>query len=257
MGEVKTIIKRALDLKYFGLSGLFYNIGVKHHMVDLTKAFKWYFRSAKLGCVSGQSQAGTLLLFGEGVDQDIERGSRWLLKASEQGCEHACFRLAQYYFEFKGDPAQGLWWYEKAADMKYAPALMMIGEFNEWGLGVEINFEIAKMYYQLATDCVLESPEIRAKQGKPPVILTDYIDRTKESLDRINYNIDWGRENKRTDAQVISAMNLNFEEKARKEQTAAEVPAQVNTDAAGQATDVDTYRKQEDETTSSLGPTIH
>jgi len=34
---------------------------------------------------------------------------------------------------------------EKAADMKYAPAFMMIGEFNEFGLGVEVNFEIAKM----------------------------------------------------------------------------------------------------------------
>ena len=256
MSQINTLSKWVCDLRV-GLAKSFYNLGIKYEGVDDTRAYKWYLRSAKLGCVSGQSQAGTLLLFGSGVTQDVEEGRRWLLKAAELYCEHACFRMVQYHFEFKGDSTQSLWWYEKAADMKYAPAFMMIGEFNEFGLGVEVNFEIAKMYYQLAIDCVLESSERRAKKSKPPVILTDYIDRTNEALNRINYNIEWGRENNRTDAQVIAAMNSYFEEKSREEQSAEEVSAQVNTNAAGHAMDVETYQKTKDQADNKSQPTIH
>ena len=256
MSQINTLSKWVCDLRV-GLAKSFYNLGIKYEGVDDTRAYKWYLRSAKLGCISAQSQVGTHLLFGIGVAQDPEEGGRWLIKATEKDCEHACFRMAQYHFEFKGDSTQSLWWYEKAADMKYAPAFMMIGEFNEFGLGVEVNFEIAKMYYQLAIDCVLESSERRAKKGKPPVILTDYIDRTNEALNRINYNIEWGRENNRTDAQVIAAMNSYFEEKSREEQSAEEVSAQVNTNAAGHAMDVETYQKTKDQADNKSQPTIH
>lgn len=253
MRQINTLSKWVRDLKNLGLAKSFYNLGIKCNKADDSRAHKWYLRSAKLGCVSAQSQVGTDLLFGFGVNQDAEESTRWLLRAAEQGCENACFRMAQYHYEFKSDPVRGMWWYQKSADMHYPPALMMVGEFNEFGIGTEINFEVAKMYYELALNCNFEGTSNMANVDGRVLILVDYLERTKEALHRITYNIEWGRKNNRTDAQVVAVMSEYFEEKSRQ----GDYQQPALTDTAGRAVDVQTYLNNEKKANNTHGPTIH
>ena len=259
MRITRTIIKWFSDLKRIGYAGAVYNLGSQQHEVDLTKAFKWYLRAAKLGYISAQSQAGTLLLLGMGVEQDTEEGKEWLLKASKQGCEHATWRLHFYYLSIVEDDSRALLWAQRAAEMSYAPAYMTLGNCHEYGIGTEANFEIAKMYYQLALDCVHEDPELRRKKKLHPIILIDYVQPTKNALDRINYNIQWGRESGRTDAQVVAAMLEYYERQDQYEQEQSrKVPnSQAQTDVAGKAIDVETHLKNEANSSDQNTPTIH
>jgi len=254
MRNIKTIIKWFSDLKRIGFAGAIYNLGSQQHEVDLASAFKWYIRAAKLGYISAQSQAGTSLLLGMGVEQDTEKGKEWLLKAAKQGCEHATWRLHYYYFSIKGDLVQALWWAQQAAEMNYAPAYMTLGECHEYGLGTEANFEIAKMYYELALEHVHDDPELRRKKKLHPILLIDYIQPTKEALERLNYNIEWGKTNGRTDSQVVTAMLEYYEEQEQSQQVTQN---QVQTDAAGKAIDVETHLKNEANSSDQNTPTIH
>jgi len=259
MRNIKTIIKWFSDLKRIGFAGAIYNLGSQQHEVDLAGAFKWYIRAAKLGYISAQSQAGTLLLLGMGVEQDTEKGKEWLLKASKQGCEHATWRLHFYYLSIVEDDSRALLWAQRAAEMSYAPAYTTLGNCHEYGIGTEANFEIAKMYYQLALDHVHEDPELRRKKKLHPIILIDYVQSTKDSLNRINYSIEWGRETNRTDAQVVVAMLEYYERQDQYEQEQSQQTNnnQAQTDVAGKAIDVETHLKNEANSSDQNTPTIH
>jgi hypothetical protein len=254
MNKLKVLIKWFSDVRRIGFAGATFNLGSNYHELDKSKAFKWYLRSAKMGYISAQSQVGTLLLLGTGVEQNVEKGKEWLLKASKQGCEHATWRLHYYYFSIKGDPVQALWWTQQAAEMNYAPAYMTLGEFHEYGLGTEANFEIAKMYYQAALSHTHEDPELRRQKKLHPIILIDYVQPTKDALERLNYNIEWGKTNGRTDSQVATAMLEYYEEQ---EQSQKVTQNQAQTDAAGKAIDVETHASNETKETEPKGPTIH
>ena len=148
MDKLKVLIKWFSDVRRIGFAGAVFNLGSHHHETNHKQAFKWYLRAAKMGYISAQSQVGTFFLLGTGVEEDAELAKHWLQKASEQGCEHATWRLHQYYI-LKGDnETQAITCLQKAAEMNYAPAYLTLGIFHEYGIGTRCNFEVSKMYYQ-------------------------------------------------------------------------------------------------------------
>ena len=76
------------------------------------------------------------------------------LKAAIQNGEPAAmFELGKRYTDGVGvekDLAKAAVWYERAAEVGFAPAQYIIGNFNEKGLGVEQNPELAAEWYQKA-----------------------------------------------------------------------------------------------------------
>lgn len=60
---------------------------------DAEKAYEWFMKSHKNGCVLGTAAAGTCLLRGEGVAQNIPMGVSMLAMASSQGSDFAALEL--------------------------------------------------------------------------------------------------------------------------------------------------------------------
>ena len=205
MDKLKVLIKWFSDVRRIGFAGAVFNLGSHHHETNHKQAFKWYLRAAKMGYISAQSQVGVFFLLGVSVEKDAELARHWLQKASDQGCEHATWRLHEYFLQVDNQ-TQALIYAQKAAEMNYAPAYLTLGNFHEFGVGTKNNFEIAKMHYQLALNHTPEDPELRRKKKLHPIIMIEYSQLTLDALERLNYNIEWGKTNCKTDEQVIIAM---------------------------------------------------
>ena len=50
---------------------------------DKTKAFEWFLKSAKSGCVDGMNTVGFRLCRGIGVSRDLKKAREWFAKASK------------------------------------------------------------------------------------------------------------------------------------------------------------------------------
>ncbi|MGN6303188.1 MAG: peptidoglycan-binding protein, partial [Mesorhizobium sp.] len=78
-----------------------------------------------------------------------------LREAAAKGDPKALFELGSRYAEARGvneDMAEAAKWYQKAADLGFAPAEYRIGNFYEKGTGVARDIAKSKTWYQLAAE---------------------------------------------------------------------------------------------------------
>lgn len=106
---------------------------------------KLYLQAADLGYAPAQNSLGDCYYNGVGVEKNIERAFEWYRKAAEQGLSEAQYNLARCF----GNHAKKLMfvWMKRAADQAHPKALYKVGEFYEYGRGVEPNRQQAKNYY--------------------------------------------------------------------------------------------------------------
>ena len=90
-----------------------------------------------------------------GYASEVNVGNEALKVAVGQGDPAAVFEVGRRYTDGVGtskDLAQAAKWYTRAADMNYAPAQYMIGNFLEKGLGVEKDMRQAVGWYEKAAN---------------------------------------------------------------------------------------------------------
>lgn len=66
---------------------------------DLTKALELYGKAANLGHVAAQKEYGTALAIGDGAEQNVSEGLKWLFiagKAGHEGAQQYAMRFSQY-----------------------------------------------------------------------------------------------------------------------------------------------------------------
>ncbi len=83
----------------------------------------------------------------------IDAGPVTLREAAMEGNPRAMFAIGARYAKGRGvkaDMAEAGKWYERAADLGFAPAQYRIGNFTEKGIGVKRDLKTAKTWYQLA-----------------------------------------------------------------------------------------------------------
>ncbi len=74
---------------------------------------------------------GTMYLKGQGVDQDYEKASKWLRRASEQSIPNAQYKLARLYAEGNGVPQDSEFayiWYSVGAAHEHTKSVNAISD---------------------------------------------------------------------------------------------------------------------------------
>ena len=109
-----------------------------------------YLQAAELGNAIAQNELGNCYYNGKGVEKNIERAFEWYRIAAEQGLSEAQYNLARC-FE-KHHKKLSFIWMKKASEQSHITALYKMGEYYEYGTGVEIDIDISKQYYNRASE---------------------------------------------------------------------------------------------------------
>lgn len=99
-------------------------------------ARRWFTAAAKQGHLGSAASLGSMLIDGEGGDQDIPRGFAWLEWAAAGNQPQALFALANAYELGRGigrDPKKALDFYRRAAMAGHAEAENAVGTFHLYG----------------------------------------------------------------------------------------------------------------------------
>lgn len=89
------------------------------------------------------------------IDIPADAGPAALRDAAADGDARALFEIGSRYAESRGvkeDMAAAAKWYEKSAELGFAPAEYRIGNFYEKGIGVARDVKKSKTWYQLAAE---------------------------------------------------------------------------------------------------------
>ena len=90
---------------------------IPHAPRDYAEALKWYERAAEEGDVEALFNVGMLHILGEGIEKNVERGIKIVLKAAERGCATAMLALSNIYsdckYGVKRDQASAKYWDDK------------------------------------------------------------------------------------------------------------------------------------------------
>ena len=122
----------------------------------LNQQTQWHhmLKSAVAGDSAAQLQVGKSYLFGNGVSKDEDAGVEWLTKAATKGNMHAQELLGEHYLldDYNPDYLLARDWIYNAIERGSAYAKADLGYMYEYGLGVEINTQLAFDLYQAAAE---------------------------------------------------------------------------------------------------------
>jgi TPR repeat protein len=102
--------------------------------------------------VIAQFSLGSFLYYGA---TDTAEAVGWFKKAAAQGYAPAEFQMGQFYdfgFGVEQDDAQALAWYRKSAEHGSAAGQRSVGEFHRKGRGIAADAAEAARWYRLAAD---------------------------------------------------------------------------------------------------------
>lgn len=120
---------------------------------DYSKALFWYEKAADLGYAAAQNNLGYMYEYGQGVPVDYTKAAQWYEKAVEQNYPVAMYYLAWLHLDEKlpnFDKNYAAQLLEKAGWLGDSYAQNDIGYLYEKGIGVEQDYEKAKVWYQRA-----------------------------------------------------------------------------------------------------------
>jgi TPR repeat protein/predicted Ser/Thr protein kinase len=117
------------------------------------KAEDLYRKAALNGDVEGQHSLAMMHFKGEGIPKNSREAFKWLYTAATRGYAKSQYFLAICYLEGRGakkDFTRSRKWLHEAANQGDTNALQNIGWMHQNGVGVEINREKAKYYFEKA-----------------------------------------------------------------------------------------------------------
>ena len=159
--------------------------GEKSGRPDPVLGAKYMQHAAEFGNAAAQHFLGVMLVNGNKIEQDFEKGIEWIRKAKENGNEQAAESLAKYdrpevYHiaankEFakkdKADKEKIFRLLKHAAECGYAPAMGNYGYFLVLGLGGELDYNAGMSWLKKAADQGDENArKTLEKQAKPDAL---------------------------------------------------------------------------------------
>jgi len=111
---------------------------------------KLYTQAADLGYAPAQNAIGDCYYDGKGVEKSIEKAFEWYKKAADQGLCEAQYNLARLFERHYKKLA--FIWMKRASDQSHVKALYKVGEYYEFGRGVESDYELARKAYSKAEE---------------------------------------------------------------------------------------------------------
>ena len=130
-------------------------IGIIEYNVshNYSEAFKWFNKASEQGHPWAEYNLGFMYLNGKGVERNIQKSFDYLYKSATKNIPDAQYLLGTLYEDSLIDGEKDLCvsWYKKSA--KTLPlAQYKLGVLYENGNFVEKNLEMAKYFYELATN---------------------------------------------------------------------------------------------------------
>lgn len=137
------------------LGDLYFNgeLAPKH----MGKAYEYFLKASQNGSGYGSYSCGFILMKGSSdIPRDIEKGLSMFRLAVEQNYKAATRDLARYYYslETEEDNRKALDYYLQYIEYnpKDTDTLLHIGLIYESGLGVPLNIDLARRYYERAAE---------------------------------------------------------------------------------------------------------
>lgn len=118
---------------------------------DDTKSIYYYSLAANQGLAKAQNNLGSVYDKGDGVEKNNDKAIEWYLLAAKQNHLLAQLNLAEKFYLQK-EYKKALFWFEKAAEFGDVKAQSMTASMYETSKGTDTNLEIAKYWYQKASD---------------------------------------------------------------------------------------------------------
>ncbi|MDR1597344.1 MAG: sel1 repeat family protein [Holosporales bacterium] len=119
---------------------------------DIEKGFRYYLKAAELGCPWGQLNVSGAYLSGTGTKTNVDLGLEWIRKSAEQDCYMAYHNLGNIYekgeFGVEMDRDKALECYRKAFDLGWVESAYAIGRMYE----DEENYAEAMTWYTIAAE---------------------------------------------------------------------------------------------------------
>ncbi|MEO6388811.1 MAG: tetratricopeptide repeat protein [Croceibacterium sp.] len=117
---------------------------------DAPSGLKMLEKLAANGSSLAKVYLGNIHLRGKhGVPEDGELGESWLRRSAEEGSIEGAYGLASCLL-CSGRTDAAITKYQRLADLKYSPALFVLGWQYYRGEGVETNLEKSLFYFKLA-----------------------------------------------------------------------------------------------------------
>lgn len=132
--DTQYAIGKAYD-EEMGIVGIWRNPG---------EAVKWYEKASQAGNADALGALGDAFIAGQGgLEKDVEKGERYLLRAIDKGSASAAYKLGYFYspnpfLDKKGDWKKGIKYYRLAAEQYYSDAISpLVNAYIEIGEGDE------------------------------------------------------------------------------------------------------------------------
>jgi TPR repeat protein len=131
------------------------NLGVRYATgrgvsKDDAEAMRWFRLAADQGHASAQFDLGVRYVTGRGVSKDDAEAMRWYRLAADQGHADAQHDLGFMYATGSRFLAEAVRWFRLAADQGHAGAQANLGLSYESGRGVQKDYVLAHMWFNLA-----------------------------------------------------------------------------------------------------------
>ncbi|BCC32967.1 hypothetical protein BCM0100_p220 (plasmid) [Bacillus cereus] len=114
------------------------------------------FNRAEYGDLVAQYNIGLMYFLGDKFEQDILVSTYWFKKAANKGDRKSQSILGNIYYFGRGNVeknnSNALYWFKKAAENNDATAQYYLGEMYEGGIGVHIDYDLAKYWFRKAVD---------------------------------------------------------------------------------------------------------
>ncbi len=173
-------INRLLELAAGGDPEAAFTLGLRYTAgdgveQDITQGARWMEQAARMGLAPAQHNLGVMHVTGKGMPKDSTAAAHWFTEAANQGLVAAQFALGALYSQGDGVPqdvAKSTQWVYKAAQQGLARAQYNMGARYELGHGVDASQELALAWYRKAADQGYERAIARlAELGAPAKVI--------------------------------------------------------------------------------------
>lgn len=135
-----------------------------------TKAFDLYRKASNASYAGGHFELSRVYRAGIGIEKNLTEAENLLRRAADMGNEQAQVALGSQYMQgtdgLSKKPEEALFWFKKASEKGYPPAIYHMGAAYETGFGVNKNVDTAKGYYTKAAKSGLKDAEVALSRLK-------------------------------------------------------------------------------------------
>ncbi|MEB3295562.1 MAG: DUF2610 domain-containing protein [Synechococcales bacterium] len=149
--EKKSLIKTGLEKRDYDIAADGVSLLKK---ILKQKTFNEILKAAENGDAEAQYLAAVAYSAGEGISTSSERAAYWLRRSAVRGFSRAQFFYGSLLYwgdrGIKGNPVEGMEWWEIAAENGNTAALVKLGDAYRFGEHISKDLEKSEKYYQRA-----------------------------------------------------------------------------------------------------------